>query len=79
MTSLCVADGWLFAATSKGSIRVYRWPILEEDCELEIVSFENRSVKFKHPNFEEFAFWSDGRRIMKMHKLGFSNKLLVAR
>lgn len=38
ITSLCVADGWLFAATSKGSLRVYRWPILEEECELEIVN-----------------------------------------
>lgn len=36
--SLCVADGWLFAATSKGSIRVYKWPIRESECEMEILS-----------------------------------------
>lgn len=27
ITAICVADGWLFAATSKQSLRVYRWPI----------------------------------------------------
>jgi hypothetical protein len=28
----------MFAATSKGTIRVYKWPILEEDLELEIIN-----------------------------------------
>ncbi len=34
IVSLSVADGWLFAATSKGTIRVYKWPIREQECEL---------------------------------------------
>ncbi len=38
ITSICMADGWLFASTSKNSIRVYRWPIFEEDCEMEVIS-----------------------------------------
>lgn len=31
---ICVAEDKLFAATNKGTIRVYSWPILEEHCEL---------------------------------------------
>ena len=27
--AMCVADGWLFVATSKHSLRVYKWPIRE--------------------------------------------------
>ena len=27
IVGMCVADGWLFAATSKHSLRVYKWPI----------------------------------------------------
>lgn len=76
---MCVADGWLFACTSKRSIRVYRWPIFEEDCEMEIISSEHRTIRFKSPRFEEYFFWGDGKKILKIHKLGFSNRLVVAR
>jgi hypothetical protein len=79
ITSLCVADGWLFAATSKRSIRVYKWPIFEEECQMEILSLEQKTIKFRPPRFEEYFFWGDGKRIIKIHKLGFSNKLVVAR
>lgn len=79
ITAICIADGWLFAATSKQSIRVYRWPIFEEDCEMEILSTDQKSIRFRPPHFEEYFFWGDSKRILRMHRLGFSPRLLVAR
>ncbi len=79
ITALCVADGWLFAATSKKSIRVYKWPLFEEDCEMELLSIEQKIVKFKPPTFEEYFLWGDNKKIVKLHKLGFTNRLLIVR
>lgn len=76
---MCVADGWLFASTSKKSIRVYKWPLFEEDCEMELLSIEQKIVKFKPPTFEEHFLWGDNKRIIKLHKLGFTNRLLIVR
>ena len=79
IVSLCVADGWLFAATSLNSIRVYKWPIREMDCQLEVLSLEHKMVRMQQPRYQEYSFWSDNKPISKMHRLGFSNKLLIAR
>lgn len=46
---------------------------------MEVVSQEQKTIKIKPPKFQEYCFWSDGKKIIKLHKLGFSNKLLVAR
>ena len=52
ITSLTVADGWLFAATSKGSLRAYKWPLREQECGLEVLSLEQKAVRLKQPHFE---------------------------
>lgn len=58
---------------------MYKWPIFEEECEMEIMSLENKTIKFKPPRCDEYFFWGDGKRILKIHKLGFSNKLVIAK
>ena len=79
ITHLCVADGWLFAATSKSMVRVYRWPILEEECCLEITNLAKGTVKYKLPPHAEYSFWTDGEPITRMHKLAFTSKIMVVR
>jgi hypothetical protein len=46
---------------------------------MEIINTESKSIRFKPPHYEEYFFWGDGKKILKMHKLGFSNRILVAR
>ena len=79
IVSMCVADGWLFAATSSNSIRVYKWPIREQECQLEVLSLENKMVRLKQPHYQEYQFWSEDKPINKMHRLAFSNKLIISR
>ena len=33
----------------------------------------------KQPSFKQFIFWWDDKKITSFHRLGFSNKLIVAR
>jgi hypothetical protein len=46
---------------------------------MEVIDLEQKAVKFKHPNYQEYFFWSDHKKITQMHKLGFTNKLVIAR
>lgn len=53
ITSLlvCPLQGALLAGTSKGSIRVYAWPMVEESLELELAG--SNKVKIKEPAYLE--------------------------
>jgi hypothetical protein len=56
--SVEVTDGWLFAATSKHSIRVYKWPLREQECQLEVLNLEQKMVRLRPPTFQEYFFWN---------------------
>ena len=53
ITSLlvCPLQGALLAGTSKGTLRIYAWPMVEESLELELA--QNNKVRIKEPPFVE--------------------------
>ena len=53
ITSLlvCPLQGALLAGTSKGTLRIYAWPMVEESLELELT--QNNKVRIKEPHFVE--------------------------
>lgn len=34
-------------------------------------------MKLNSPRYKEYCFWGEGVKVERMHKLGFSNKLVV--
>ena len=53
ITSLlvCPLQGAVLAGTSKGTLRIYAWPMVEESLELELT--QNNKVRIKEPHFVE--------------------------
>ena len=49
----------LFVGTSKGTIRIYSWPLNDETLEYEIISPNSHQVKLKLPEFYEIQAHSE--------------------
>ena len=58
IVAMCIADGWLFTATSINTIRVYKWPIQEQECELEVINLEQKMMRLRPPKYQEYCFWN---------------------
>ena len=48
---LCPIQGLMVAGTSRGTLRIYNWPLLETFLEYEMTS--DKKVKIKPPVYEE--------------------------
>ena len=56
----------LIAGTSKGSIRVFPWPMEEKDLEFEIVHPLSNEVRFKAPEYYEVYVHSTAVSTMEL-------------
>ena len=52
---VCPQMNMLFLGTNKGTLRVSRWPILDDQLEMEVLQPTNNQVRFKVPHFVEYA------------------------
>ena len=51
---ICSIQGLMIAGTSKGTLRIYNWPLTETMLELQTVGTgANKKIVFKEPNFVE--------------------------
>jgi hypothetical protein len=78
IVDLVVWDRLMVCGTSKGTLRVYNWPILEEELELEIVSAEHGQIRYKPPQYVEYSLWHPSICLQSLHKLKFAAELVVS-
>ena len=73
-----VKDNFMYLATSKGSVRTYRWPIKEYHCQLQKFPHDQNKAYLTPPHcLQEFQVWMDYSPITYLHPLPSTNQLAV--